>query len=325
MPPPLIGDTPHMLFFKPVGYLLGRRPTLQEMLMNISNSLLQSLRSCLDMNQSTFRKYVNDVTKTKHGDMMFQDNGADVLAVAHLDTVIHNPKYKVDKSDPANVVISKCPQLDDRLGAWVILHLIPHMFPHLNYDILLTDSEEIGESTAQYFETTKQYNWMFEFDRNGVDSVTYGYSSPAWDAEVSKISQVGRGSFSDISYLDHLGCRGMNVGVGYYGQHTNDCFANICETVYMAMKFGDWATENMDNAFPFEYPTLPKFGSSLGWPDSDYRNYPISTPVFEQVCQICHASTDQDVICYGCQKNALDSYHSDRAIDQQFYNDAWRN
>lgn len=285
--------------------------------MNISNSLLQSLRSCLDMNQSTFRKYVTDVTKTKHGDMMFQDNGADILAVAHLDTVMHNPKYKVDKSDPANVVITQCPQLDDRLGAWVILHLIPHMFPQLRYDILLTDSEEIGESTAQYFETKKQYNWMFEFDRNGVDSVTYGYSSPEWDAEVGKISTVGRGSFSDISYLDHLGCRGMNVGVGYYDQHTNNCFANICETVYMALKFGDWALQNQDKHYAFEYPTLPKLGQ--GWPESDYRHYPLTTPVFEQVCQICHAATDQDVICYGCQKDALDNYHTNAAYHKNVW------
>lgn len=281
--------------------------------MNIEKSLLQSLRSCLDMNQDTFRKYVNSVVATKHGDMMFQDNNADILAVAHLDTVDFNPKYKVDKSDPANVVIKNCPQLDDRLGAWVILHLLPHMFPQLRYDILLTDSEEIGESTAQYFETEKQYNWMFEFDRNGVDSVTYGYGNPEWDAEMSQISQVGRGSFSDISYLDHLGCRGVNVGVGYYNQHTSFCHANIAETVYMAMKFGDWALKNANKHFSFEYPTLPtldsRSASMQGWPDSDYRHYPLTTPVFSQVCQICHASTDQDVICYSCQKDALDNHH----------------
>ncbi len=276
--------------------------------MIIERSLLQSLRSCLDMNQDTFRKYVESVVATKHGDMMFQDNDADILAVAHLDTVDFNPNYKVDKSDPSNIVITKCPQLDDRLGAWVILHLIPHMFPELRYDILLTDSEEIGQSTAQYFETKKQYNWMFEFDRNGVDSVTYGYSNPEWDAQMSKISKVGQGSFSDISYLDHIGCRGVNVGVGYYDQHTSNCFANIAETVYMAQKFGDWALDNAETAYPFEYPTI-QTADTYGWPENSYQGYPVgNTPVFQQVCQICHACTDQDVICYKCQKDALDAH-----------------
>jgi hypothetical protein len=126
---------------------------------------------------------------------------------------------------------------------------------------------------------------------------------------MSKISKVGQGSFSDISYLDHLGCRGVNVGVGYYDQHTSNCFANIAETVYMAQKFGEWALDNAETAYPFEYPKLDSRSSSMqGWPESDYRYYPLSTPVFQQVCQICHASTDQDVICYSCQKDALDAH-----------------
>ena len=278
--------------------------------MNIDRHLLQSLRSCLDMNQSTFRKYVNDVTKTKHGDIMFQDNNADILAVAHLDTVMHNPKYKVHKSDPANIQIANCPQLDDRLGAWVLLHLIPHMFPTLRYDILLTDSEEIGESTAQYFKTNKQYNWMFEFDRNGVDCVTYNYNSRDWQTQMSTIAPVGRGSFSDISYLEHLGCCGVNLGVGYYGQHSNECFANLAETVFMALSFGDWALDNQH--VQYDHIAQPKSrysGELFGEPA--HKHY---LPTLSQVCQICSADTDQDMICYGCQQNAIDSYHSNQSL-----------
>ena len=83
-----------------------------------------------------------DVKHTEHGPLIYQDNGADILAVAHLDYVKFNPSPKYRKNK-----ILKTPQLDDRLGAHVILNVLPNL--GVKTDILLCDSEEIGQSTCQ--------------------------------------------------------------------------------------------------------------------------------------------------------------------------------
>ena len=110
--------------------------------------------------------------KTEDGrKFFFMDNHAPVLAVAHLDTVINDISFSVNKKRKRMY----SPMFDDRLGAYIILE---HLLRELNYDVLLTVDEEIGKSTANSFNIGKEYNWIFSFDRKGSDVVMYQYDSP---------------------------------------------------------------------------------------------------------------------------------------------------
>lgn len=153
----------------------------------------------------------------------FKDNHSSILAVAHLDTV--NPtglrwsgQIQLDK----NVFFS--PYVDDRLGAYTILKVLPQAYD-INPDILFTMDEESGSSTASLFKTEKKYNWIVEFDRRGEDVVMYDFKD---EDLVKKLEGVGFatgfGSMSDICKLDGLGCKAFNVGVGYEQEHSSRPF-----------------------------------------------------------------------------------------------------
>ena len=98
-----------------------------------------------------FYRY-GDVTHTPKGPLIFQDNGADILAVAHLDTVsTHKQRKRAPRFIGPKVYT---PQLDDRLGVYAILHMLPKH--NIRCDVLLTDGEESCASTARFFETEKR-------------------------------------------------------------------------------------------------------------------------------------------------------------------------
>ena len=187
---------------------------------------------------------------------LYKDNGSNVLAVAHLDTVGHPDDRAcrfVVTEGAGTVVFSRA--LDDRLGAYIILEMLPKL--GLNYDILLTVGEESGQSTAAYFDPPKgkEYDWMIEFDRGGTDVVMYQYD----DAEVRQLvkdagAQVGDGSFSDISYLGHLGIKGFNWGVGYQDYHGPRAHAFLDDTFMMVAKYLTFAEQN-DGVFMPHYQT----------------------------------------------------------------------
>jgi hypothetical protein len=177
---------------------------------------------------------------------LYKDNGSNVLAVAHLDTVGRADDRKcrfVVTEGGGTVVFSRA--LDDRLGAYIILELLPKL--GLKYDILLTVGEESGQSTAAFFQPPagKEYDWMIEFDRGGTDVVMYQYE----DAEVREIvkdagARVGQGSFSDISYLGHLEVKGFNWGVGYEDYHGPRAHAFLDDTFMMVAKYLAFHAQN---------------------------------------------------------------------------------
>jgi hypothetical protein len=157
-----------------------------------------------------------------------------VLAVGHTDVVLYgDPRITLDYKQV------NCPQLDDRLGVWLILHPLVKALPKdMPFDVLLTDREEVGDSTANLLNPDKQYNWIFEFDRKGQEVVMYDYQTP----ELKKLMEdfgfeVGHGSFTDICMLDRLGCAAFNFGTGYHKEHSKDCYANLEETAENVEKF----------------------------------------------------------------------------------------
>ena len=154
---------------------------------------------------------LGDCEQTAHGPMIFIDNNAPVLAVGHLDYVdFKEPKRKKQYK---NTIIYDCPQLDDRLGVWMILDILP--LAGIKCDILLTDSEEQGQSTAQYFKPTKKYNWIMEFDRQGTSTVMYDYDDNDMRQLLREYDfEIEYGAFTDICSLESLGCKEFNFGVG---------------------------------------------------------------------------------------------------------------
>lgn len=219
-----------------------------------------TLKRVCEMRETSFARFgeVVTVTNTAHDNFyVFQDNGADILAVAHLDTVAaHSTRAaRFVQTEAGPVVFSRA--LDDRLGAYVILDMLPKL--GIKTDILLTTGEEMGQSTAQHFVAPRTYNWIIEFDRGGTDVVLYQYQNAELSALVRESgASVGHGSFSDISYLDHLGVKALNWGVGYAGNyHGPRAHAYLNDTFDMVAKFCRFYQKNADLAMPH---TVPKYG-----------------------------------------------------------------
>lgn len=174
----------------------------------------------------------------------FKDNDSSVLAVAHLDTAFTSKVFKSIRITGDKIAFS--PMLDDRLGVYTILDLLPKL--GVKVDILLTEDEELGMSTAMDFKANKQYNWIVEFDRAGTDAVIYDYS---WQTTISKYFTLGAGSFSDISDLDTLGCQAVNIGIGYHQAHTKRCFFSCHEYTSQITKFLKFWHAERSTHYPF--------------------------------------------------------------------------
>lgn len=206
------------------------------------------------------------IVDTTYGPLWHFDRGGDVLGVAHMDSVAAKYNhFSVVEFGPGEHRVFNA-HLDDRLGAYIALSLLPDL--GLGHDILLTTGEESMMSTAEFFESPKDYNWIFQFDRSGKDAVLYDYES----AEARQLLQsygwaVGKGSYTDICVLEHLGCIAMNLGVGYYDYHSKFAYAELPETTASIMAFLELYADNKDIHMPYN-----------GYQGFYYRGY---NPVYE--------------------------------------------
>lgn len=208
---------------------------------------------------------------------LFRDNGASILAVAHLDTVIDHSERMCDYAETADGPVVFSGALDDRLGAYTILELLPRL--GVNVDVLLTTAEEPGCSTAQFFEPPKEYLWMIEFDRGGTDVVMYQYEDDECVRLVEDAgARVGDGSYSDIAYLDHLEIKGFNWGVGYRDYHGPRGHAFLADYWRMIGYFLRFHQDNSEIYLPHEQRSAvytPRGGGLSGmserpWWDDDW-------------------------------------------------------
>ena len=217
-----------------------------------SPSKKMNLLECLT-EPTTSHKW-GDSIPNPTGELYFRDNNSSILAVAHLDFVKYAKPIK-------HRSIVYAPQLDDRLGAWAILNLFPSM--GIKTDVLFTDCEETGQSTAQHFIAQKEYNWIVEFDRNGSDLVMYQYECPEYTKLMESFGfEVEFGSFSDICHLEHLGVTGFNIGTGYYKEHTINCYADLKTTKKQVGLFAGFYNQYKDTPLPisenagYSYPYI---------------------------------------------------------------------
>ena len=140
----------------------------------------------------------------------FKDNGSDILAVAHLDTVAGRKARtaRIVDTEAGPVIHSRA--LDDRLGAYVILDMLPKL--GLTFDWLLTTGEESGMSTAAFFDAPKKYRWIIEFDRGGTDVVMYHYEDP--EVCNGSVPAVRRSAGVVLGHLLPRPSRGEGVQLG---------------------------------------------------------------------------------------------------------------
>lgn len=197
---------------------------------------------------------------TPDGPYFFKNNNSKILGVAHLDSV--SPFTHFAKATLRSGTLLFYPTVDDRTGAFILLSYLKKM--GINFDVLLTDGEEKGNSTAQHFPIKKKYNWMFSFDRMGTDLVMYSYRSSELVNAVQKHGFiVGQGSYSDIAALDELGCKGINIGTAYYNYHSPDAFVRQNEMLIQIRKFISFYNETKDYHFAHEVKHYyPAYGSN---------------------------------------------------------------
>lgn len=247
--------------------------------------------------------YVKGFTYEPDGDHFhFRDNGARVLAVAHLDTVVaadrRAPRFYGTQAGPA----VQSGALDDRLGAYVILKMLPAL--GIRTDVLLTTGEESGESTASEFEAGKDYDHVIEFDRGGTDVVMYQYDDAASRRAVQACgAPVGLGSFSDIAFMEHLGVKAFNWGAGYTGSyHSERGYAPLGDTFAMVAKYLRFSEQNAGRPMPHEQ-------QEDGWHSSRRRSYAddeagylkwLASDMAE--CQVCWSlAVDRETeVCIEC-------------------------
>jgi hypothetical protein len=218
---------------------------------------------------SYFEKF-GKVTTVKGCKHIFIDNKAGVLGVAHLDVVNElNHFYPLNIHNGKIVMSSRC---DDRLGVYILLKILPAM--GIKVDVLLTDNEEIGQSTAVDFVSKKKYNWIFQFDRRGDDVVTYKYNNKKWlNALTDSGFKIGVGSFSDICELENLGCSGVNVGCGYFSEHSDLCFFDVYLMIKQVSIFISFYNDNKNVFFPHEKNVISEKILYKNWYDTIDKEY----------------------------------------------------
>jgi hypothetical protein len=198
--------------------------------------------------------------RAPHNYYFHADRGASVLAVAHLDTVAPENQRKARFVDTAAGPVVHSRALDDRLGAYVILDMLPKL--GIMTDVLLTTGEESGMSTAAWFEPPRAYDWLIEFDRGGTDVVLYQYEDAATCALVEATgAKIGMGSYSDIADLEHLECKAMNWGVGYRDYHGPRAHAYLSDTFESVARYVRFHDDNAGTFLP-HYP-----GKAYEWPE----------------------------------------------------------
>jgi len=160
------------------------------------------------------------------------------LLVCHADTVLGNLSYSYDVE---RLVVTSS-ELDDRLGIACMLYSLLLGNALSECAMLVCDNEEIASTTASTFtDDTLAMNgmtetglpvWLMEFDRRGVDVVTYVYGNDTFHSLLESVGfTIGEGSFSDISSMTDLGRSGVNVGIGYHSEHSTKCHARLSDTL----------------------------------------------------------------------------------------------
>ena len=251
-------------------------------------SPLDTVYDCLSLDESKFKLF-GEVAESPEN-LIYIDRGADILGVAHLDTVLPFSKFELTSK---NILV--CETLDDRLGVWVLLYVLPNL--GINCDILLTTGEEKCSSSAKWFTSPKSYNWIFQFDRAGDSNVLYQYESKRLIKALKRFGLgVGIGSYSDICELGHLGVCGINFGTGYFNNHSPLAFCDLSMLYSQVFKFRSFYTAYKNTRFKYDPNTFTwsKYYDRRVKP-SPVKSYKYEESVFDlsyDTCDLCGDSSN---------------------------------
>lgn len=189
----------------------------------------------------------------------FLDRGAGVLAVAHLDTVWRS----VFPTVKDGLVLS--PGCDNRMGVFVAAELLERK--GITVDVLVTTNEELMASTARFFcpPPGRRYDWLVSFDRAGGDAVLYGFHEEGEFMDALKESgwTISRGTYSCVAELESLGCKGVNVGVGYVDPHSPWAAVDLAVAIESLNRFAGFYRRHVGRRFPHE----PRRSQKVSWAD----------------------------------------------------------
>jgi len=188
-------------------------------------------------------------------------SGEKILLVAHIDTVLRPTKPRFKKKR------IKARGLDDRLGVYMAMSILSEMSDVV--DVLITDDEEIGQSTASMVPTEDLagYNCIIELDRAGTDFVHYDLADDDLIDAYTEFADEGFGFGSDIGHLKSPSCGCINVGIGYYKQHAKDSYAKTEDFVKAYHDVKKFIGKYQDVHFKAHIPApMPKYSGK-------YNNY----------------------------------------------------
>ena len=277
---------------------------------------------------SKLLKNMKGYTVQNHKDYIAAKGDIPIVLVAHMDTVFSAPPENFFY-DPKKGALWSPDGLgaDDRAGVFAILKIIgTGLRPH----ILFTCDEEVGGYGAIEAARNKQFfgdvKYLIQLDRRGMeDCVFYDCDNIEFTAYIEQFGfKEAWGTFSDISIICPMWrVAGVNLSVGYYGEHT------ICE-VLMANELKNTINKVMDmlneKDIPnFKYiPMIAKsayksvFGGDIdahGWGSTriqceECRSYRELTGIIEiedfdenihYVCGTCFDKSERNVgWCYNC-------------------------
>lgn len=206
-----------------------------------------------------------------------QEHGGEILGVAHCDYV--QGAWSYPRFTDADKTRIRSGQVDDRVGVWLLLDVLPTLPGMPIFDVLLTTDEEIGRSTAQDFgddtrRSSVSYNWCFQFDRRGHDWVDYDKASDVFRQEFTQITEIemGQGTFSDICYLPKSFGSRANIGTGYHNEHSPDAYVDLNECWHQVQSFARFAAVSASTRYPMRKEPKRVFRSSYTARASSYRD-----------------------------------------------------
>lgn len=225
---------------------------------------------------------------------VYVDHGAPLLLVAHIDTV-QTPR--LDR-------VNRGAGFDDRLGVY-LGHKLVQERPDL-FDLLLTDYEESGGSTAAYFTPSHDYHLVVELDREGEDYVDYGLSSYELRQALDDGGfEMGQGIFSDICVMDQVECNKINLGLGTYNGHSKNSGFDVNVFYRQVRRLLDFAELHRDAKWPeavgddrWKFHYEDTCDACLNTVPSDRLSYNYTLDRFE--CPRCSQQLAQFAECESC-------------------------
>lgn len=245
--------------------------------MSITTSRQEDKRRLLSICAASTDEVAQELGGFNENEYIFIDRGSPVLGVAHLDTVLDYNRGLFLEGDVAHMMfddIIMSPALDDRAGVFILTHLLPKM--GIEIDVLLTNYEEVCQSTVLSFTPPRQYNWVVEFDKSGQCVSLYRYGNSKAEKYIKKVGmKIVPGSYTDIVDLD-IDAFCMNWGCAYYNQHSEYCYLEYSVLEDCVDKFYAFYRRYKDEHLENEYEDIGHIsigGKILPWLDDNRSSW----------------------------------------------------